>query len=82
MNPNAARSELSLYSLALRAKAKRGWTLAHASVLSDFLFRYRKNKDLERTGARAWTHPASVLARSANMFFRYVNMASSKRTHQ
>nr|VFJ93218.1 MAG: hypothetical protein BECKLFY1418A_GA0070994_10302 [Candidatus Kentron sp. LFY] len=32
------------------------------------MFRYRKNKDLERTDARAWTHPASVLARSANMF--------------
>nr|VFK24254.1 MAG: hypothetical protein BECKLFY1418C_GA0070996_11724 [Candidatus Kentron sp. LFY] len=30
--------------------------------------RYRKNKDLERTGARARAHPASVLARSTDMF--------------
>nr|VFJ92302.1 MAG: hypothetical protein BECKLFY1418A_GA0070994_10224 [Candidatus Kentron sp. LFY] len=29
--------------------------------------RYRKNKNPERTSAPAKTHPASVLARSANM---------------
>ena len=31
-------------------------------------FRYRKNKASERIGAYAKAHPASVLARSANMF--------------
>nr|VFK15260.1 MAG: hypothetical protein BECKLFY1418C_GA0070996_10146 [Candidatus Kentron sp. LFY] len=30
-------------------------------------WRYRKNKDSERTGARAWTHSASVLGRGADL---------------
>nr|VFK68346.1 MAG: hypothetical protein BECKUNK1418G_GA0071005_12255 [Candidatus Kentron sp. UNK]VFK73601.1 MAG: hypothetical protein BECKUNK1418H_GA0071006_12275 [Candidatus Kentron sp. UNK] len=35
--------------------------------------RYRKNKVPGRIGARAKTHPAPVLAQSANMFLEYLN---------
>nr|VFJ97144.1 MAG: hypothetical protein BECKLFY1418B_GA0070995_10962 [Candidatus Kentron sp. LFY] len=38
--------------------------------------RYRKNKNSERTSVLAKTHPASVLARSANMSFTILSMDS------
>nr|VFK21040.1 MAG: hypothetical protein BECKLFY1418C_GA0070996_10842 [Candidatus Kentron sp. LFY] len=39
------------------------------------LFRYRKNKNPERT-ARAKTYPASVLAQNANMFHTFLELYS------
>nr|VFK17597.1 MAG: hypothetical protein BECKLFY1418C_GA0070996_103322 [Candidatus Kentron sp. LFY] len=39
------------------------------AVATAFRFRYRKNKNPEETDAYAKTHPASVLTRSANMFY-------------
>jgi len=65
--------------LAPRAKIDSEWVLMHAPDPSGSSFRYRKNKNSNRDGTRTKTHPASVLAQSANTFFRYLKWTLSSR---